>query len=108
MPVDLSSLYVEYDPVLDEMPDVFSSHEFINRLMHKNQRAFVEALYEYREGDEPFRKLHAQLSQKLHDHEGTVAVTYVGHRNSPTVFGEMQGCAFWQKQGATERSPQTY
>ena len=94
MPVDLTELFSHIPAVIDEMDDVFDSHELINRLMWRQQRLFVEALYEYRQ-DAPFRKLHARISNQLDNYPARI--TYIGTRNSPTVFGETQGCAFWQK-----------
>ena len=102
MPVDMTQLFGRIPAVINEMDDVFGSHEFIRRLMWRQQGLFVEALHAYR-SDAPFRKVHARISNELRNYSHLI--TYVGHRNSPNVFGETQGCAFWQKVGAGAAVP---
>ena len=46
MPGYLTELFSHIPAVIDEMGEVFDSHELINRLMWRQQRLFVEALYE--------------------------------------------------------------
>src|SRR3954463_15989477 len=102
MPVNMSQLFSHIPAILKEMDDVFDSHEFIRRLMWRQQGLFVEALYAYR-NDEPFRKVHARISNELRNYPHLI--TFIGHRNSPDVFGEVQGSAFWQKVGAGAAGP---
>lgn len=102
MPVNMTALFGHIPAIIGEMDDVFGSHEFIRRLMHRQQGLFVEALYAYRAAT-PFRKVHARISNELRNHTGLI--TYIGHRNSPDVFGEIQGCAFWQKVGVAAAPP---
>jgi hypothetical protein len=102
MAVNISQLFSHIPAIINEMEDVFSSHEFIRRLMWRQQGLFVEALYAYR-NDAPFRKVHARISNELRNYPQFIR--YIGHRNSPDVFGEIQGCAFWQKVGAAAAAP---
>jgi hypothetical protein len=102
MPVDMSQLFSHIPAIIGEMDDVFGSHEFIRRLMWRQQGLFVKALYDYR-SDAPFRKVHARISNELRNYANLI--TFIGHRNTPNVFGETQGCAFWQKVGAAAVGP---
>src|SRR5262245_25154711 len=102
MPHNFTPLLSHIPAIIGEMEPVFGSHELIRRLMWRQQQLFVEAL-DFHKTDQPFRKVHARISQVLHDHP--TLITYIGHRASPNVFGEMQGCAFWQKAGAAATPP---
>ena len=91
---DFTALYSAYDSVIDEMPDEFTSHEFILRLAQQNQLEYVRALSAYEERF-PFQAVHSVLSSRLREH--TDRVRYVGEVNSIDIFGHPNGCSAWVK-----------
>ncbi|MCX6033264.1 MAG: hypothetical protein NT169_28785 [Chloroflexi bacterium] len=98
---DFSELYAQYPAVIEQMPETFTSHQFILLLAQQNQRLYVEALYSYRnsthKGGEPspFREVHRQLSQRLSDLPKLV--THMGEVPSVDIFGRSNDCAQWRK-----------
>jgi hypothetical protein len=67
---DFSALYACYPDVIQQMQDVFTSHEFILKLAQQHQSLYVEALYSYcdslhRDQPTPFRTVHGILSKHL-------------------------------------------
>ena len=92
---DFTHLYSHYPAAIAEMPDVFTSHEFILELAQQNQRLYIEALYDYRNAPAPFRQVHAVFSQRLHSLP--TLVSHLGSVVSPDIFGEAVECAKWKK-----------
>jgi hypothetical protein len=62
----MNVLQYDINEIIDSLPDTFTSHEFIQVFTQAYQRAYIEALYEYRDSEEPFQKVHAQIAQSLH------------------------------------------
>ena len=91
---DFGPIFAHIPAVIDDMADVFSSHELINRLMQRQQGLFVLALHAFKD-ETPFRKVNNRISKELRNH--TEKIIYVGRRNSPNVFGDVNPCAYWQK-----------
>lgn len=97
---DFSDLYKQYPHIINQMDDVFTSHEFILRLAQQNQASYVTALYQYRntvhrDASAPFMVVHGILAKKLRMHSDLVA--YIGDVESTNIFGEPDECAQWQK-----------
>lgn len=92
---DFATLYAVFPTVIDEMPDVFTSHQFILRLAHQNQLLYIEALHTYRENGQPFASVHVQLSQHLYNFPALIE--YVEHVESTDIFGNPNNCAKWRK-----------
>lgn len=93
---DFTSLYEAYPTIIADMPDdIFTSHEFIQRLTQKEQRFYIEALYAYRD-DEPFRKVHGILAQRLRDCSDLVI--YIDEeKNSRDLFGQSNTASRWRR-----------
>ncbi len=88
-------LFARYPEIIALMRPEFTSHEFILRLAQRNQADYIEALHSFG-SDEPFRKVHAQLSQQLQKHPALVT-QLADDPSSPNIFGEPQICARWQR-----------
>jgi len=100
---DFSALYACYPDVIQQMEDVFTSHEFILKLAHQHERMYVEALYSYRDSlhrgrPTPFRAVHDILSKHLRTLPGLV--TYLGEVQSEDIFKQSNNCAQWRRVGA--------
>lgn len=92
---ELAELYRHYPEIIKEMRDDFCSHRFILKLAQPNQRAYIEALYFYREKSDPFRTVHAQLSKQLHKFPELVRPE--GPIKCTNIFGEECDCMRWTK-----------
>ncbi len=98
----LETLYDCYPEIVDEMPQVFDSHQFILKLAEKHQRQYVEALYDLRDSqrdgrDVPFMALHSALAQQLAARPDLVAPD--GREESRDIFGNPNEAARWRKVG---------
>lgn len=97
---DFKPLYAQYPAIIDQMPDKFSSHEFILCLAQQHQDLYVEALYSYRQTIHrgkaaPFQIVHSKLS--MHLMTCTDRIMQVDRMNSQNIFGEPDECAAWKK-----------
>lgn len=97
---DFTQLYAQYPVVIEQMPNKFSSHEFILHLAQQYQALYVEALYSYRNTIHrgkaaPFQIVHSKLS--MHLAACTDQVKQISPVNSQTIFGEAAECAAWEK-----------
>ena len=97
---NFSELYDQYPGSIAQMPEVFTSHEFILALAHQNQRLYIEALYSHRDylhrgGNAPFLVVHRVLSQRLSDLPELVE--HIGTVPSRDIFGHSNNCAQWQR-----------
>lgn len=80
--------------VIKQMPDKFSSHEFILAFAQKHQALYIDLLYSYREKD-PFEIAHGRLAKHLNDF-GDLIVSD-GEVLSTDIFGRSNKCAAWRK-----------
>ena len=92
---DFTELYEQYPVLIASMTPGFSSHEFILKLAQQNQTAYVDALYAYRDSDEPFKIVHGQLSANLNKFPKLVEA--IGSANSRDIFGNPNSCAQWRQ-----------
>ena len=97
---DFSSMFEHYPELIVQMPDTFTSHEFILHLARRYQGLYVRALYAYRrlptpENTTPFQIVHGILAKHLNDFPGLVR--YIRHVPSTDIFKQDETCAEWQK-----------
>jgi hypothetical protein len=83
-----------YPEIIVLMPDRFDSHQFILKLAQRYQPLYVQALARHKE--EPFRKVHAELSDRLHKFEGRL-VHHLGVTHSENIFREVSEAAEWTR-----------
>jgi hypothetical protein len=98
---DFSPLYERYPGLIEKMPEVFTSHQFILELAQANQTAYIEALYSYRHHlhrgvVSPFMAVHAKLAQHLSNYPNMIEQT---RKDAPSVdiFGHEGVCSEWRK-----------
>jgi hypothetical protein len=94
----MEDLFAQYPAIIAQMPDTFTSHQFILRLAQQNQMAYVAALSQYASGGEPFRAVHQQLSARLRSHPELVE--HAGEVDSVDIFRQPNRCASWRKVAA--------
>lgn len=84
-----------YHKIVKLMPDEFNSHQFILKLAQKYQKLYVQALYVYKDNNQPFQSVHKEIAKRLKKHKKLVS--YVKSRPSPNIFGLKNKAAVWQK-----------
>ena len=88
--------------MIEQVPETFTSHQFILALAHQYQNLYVDALASYRttsRRDSPFLVVHGVLSRHLLTMSDRVH--YNGKVKSEDICGHSNECAQWQKVGAT-------
>lgn len=93
---EFEALFKQYPAVIDQMKETFTSHDFILCLAQRNQRAYVKALFRYRDATAPFRRVHSILARHLHAYPAWVELV---RRDAPsvTIFGQPETCAEWRR-----------
>lgn len=98
---DFTPLYDQYQSIIKVMPQTFTSHQFIQKLAQKNQAAYVEALYDYRNrrhrGENvPFLIVHGILAKHLFEFPKMIQLDR-RQVSSRDIFGSDNTCAQWRK-----------
>jgi hypothetical protein len=98
---DFTTLYAQYPSTIVQMPDTFTSHQFILELACQHQDLYVEALYDYRHHlrggrPVPFLIVHRILAQHLNDCSDLVEQI---RKNAPSkdIFGQDDPCSEWKR-----------
>ena len=99
---DFSALVAHYPEVIGQMPDPFTSHEFILKLAQQHQWLYIEALYAYRDAthrgaNAPFRVVHQILAQRLHSFVDQLILPDGTACGSEDIFRNRQTCTRWRK-----------
>jgi hypothetical protein len=90
----MEQLYGHYEGIIAEMPEQFTSHEFILRLAQQHQGEYIQALNHYRAATAPFRTVHGILAERLHQHP--TLVRKIGMvTDDPDIFRNPAPCAIW-------------
>jgi hypothetical protein len=84
-----------YPRILKLMDDEFDSHQFILKLAQKYQKLYVQALYEHRDQNRPFHKVHMAIGKRLKKRADLVK--HIGNQPSQNIFGEESKVAVWRK-----------
>ena len=93
---ELENLQLIYPKVIEAMPEIFDSHDFILLLAQKEQQFYVKALYEYVGKTNPFQTTHRQIATKLKEFPELVTKTG-NERNSNDIFGQKNSAVEWRK-----------
>jgi hypothetical protein len=73
----------------------FDSHEFILKIAQKYQKLYIQALYEHRDQNRPFHRVHMAIAKRLKNH--TDLVKQIDSKPSPDIFGHENKVAIWQR-----------
>jgi len=98
---DFSLLFDQYPTIIEQLPNIFTSHQFILKLAQQNQNRYIEALNAYRSNDDgeahaPFMTVHGILAKRLNSYPELIEII----RNdapSKDIFGHPSKCALWRK-----------
>jgi hypothetical protein len=100
---DFSSLYAKYPTIIEDMPETFTSHQFILELARQYQNQYIEALYHYRNHAHrgvpaPFMMVHGILAQNLLRYPQLIEQVRKD-ADSKDIFGKDDWCSEWKKVG---------
>ena len=90
----MNELDDHYPEIIAIMPAEFTSHQFILALAREHQRASISALAS-QDGSDPFRRVHAQLAQRLHQHQDLIERQ--PDVDSSDIFDDVVQCATWRR-----------
>jgi len=98
---EFSDLYAQYPDIIAQMPEIFTSHQFILELAHQNQTIYIEALYSYRDHPHrgvpaPFLMVHGILAQHLLYYPALIEQVRKD-ASSKNIFGLENTCSEWIK-----------
>ena len=91
----LEELEKKFPEIVGLMPAKFDSHQFILKLAQRYQKAYVRALNEYADNNQPFQTVHALLAKKQKQHEDLVK--HIDYRASKNIFRYDTEAAVWEK-----------
>lgn len=92
---DFTELKEQYPEIIKQMPQEFTSHQFILELAQQNQRLYIDALNAYRNNVAPFQAVHGVLSRSLHEFDDLVE--YLEETDSQDIWRHSNRCAKWRK-----------
>jgi len=93
---DFSPLFKKYPGLIEQMPAVFTSHQFILLLAQQNQTLYIDALDSYRHEPAPFRIVHGVLANHLHAYPKSIELVR-GDAPSADIFGQSGECSEWRR-----------
>jgi hypothetical protein len=98
---DFSALFAQYPSIISQLPETFTSHQFILELARQNQALYVEALYSYRNHEHrnapaPFMMVHSILANRLLNYPHLIEQI---RKDAPSqnIFREDDWCSEWGK-----------
>jgi hypothetical protein len=97
---DFNAIFDHYPELIEEMPNPFTSHQFILHLARRYQTLYIEALSFYRHSPNPqepapFQIVHGIFAKHLNAFPQLV--THIEEVESIDIFTQENRCAQWQK-----------
>lgn len=92
---DFTELKEQYPEIIKQMPQEFTSHQFILELAQQNQGLYIDALNAYRNNVAPFQAVHGVLSRSLHEFDDLVED--LGEIMSEDIWRHSNSSHKWQK-----------
>jgi hypothetical protein len=89
------ALEEKYDEIVNLMSETFDSHKFILTLAHEYQKLYIQALYEHRNQNRPFHRVHMAIGKRLK--KRVDLVKQLPDRSSKNIFGLENEVAVWMK-----------
>ena len=86
----------EIKNIISDMPDKFSSHDFIKKFSKKYEENYIDMLYVYKKR-KPFQTVHAQIAKFLSSNVKELGINKSGKCLSEHVFGEKDLIQGWKK-----------
>ena len=83
----------EIRSIVEKMPIVFDSHEFILRFLQFYPKSYGELLVAH--NSVPLA--HAEIANFLRNNSTTLAINKIGERETNDIFGNLAECAVWEK-----------
>ena len=93
---NFSHLLAHYPETIEEMDEMFTSHQFILKLAQQHQRLYIKALHSYRDEPAPFRTVHGILAKRLHDYPRLIELVR-RDATSTNIFGQSKQCSEWRR-----------
>ena len=93
----LDRLEAHFEETIAVMDIRFTSHQFLLRLAHDHQAAYVAGLAAHAAGGKPFRDLHHALIQRLKTHEGKRITLTKESYPSRDIFDTPSHAGLWRK-----------
>jgi hypothetical protein len=90
----------QYIPdIIELMPNPFNSHEFILKMAHQHQGAYIRALAQYADTVQPFATVHGLLVKRMSQKFSDYVRRQLPDEASQDIFGQSESAAVWEKIG---------
>lgn len=86
----------EIKNIISDLPNDFSSHDFIEKFSKKYESEYIDMLVLYK-GREAFKTVHAQIAKQLSSDMKTYGIAKSKKGSSEHVFGDTDMVQWWEK-----------
>ena len=86
----------EIKNIISDLPNDFSSHDFIEKFSKKYESEYIDMLVLYK-GREAFKTVHAQIAKQLSSNMKTYGIAKSKKKSSEHVFGDTDMIQWWGK-----------
>lgn len=85
------------EAIIKELPDTFSSHEFIQKFSQRLQKEYLAVLTQYTDNNQAFKTVHGQIARYLSTNHEEFGIKKLEKVNSANIFGDVVEIQNWQK-----------